>query len=134
MRLPNRALTNIDILEYANGRIPFFRGVYMRDTLPKKSHQVECAIVNLDSSINDGTHWVAYVKFFDYCEYFDSFGNLKPPLELVKYLKYNIQYNYSIYQNYNTFNCGHLCLKYLINFWKNSDVIINKYLNNINND
>lgn len=91
----------------------------MRDKLPKKPKKVECAIVNLDSSDNEGTHWVAYVKVNNYCEYFDSFGNLKPPLELVKYMKNNlINYNYDQYQSFDTVNCGHLCLKFLNKFWK----------------
>lgn len=92
----------------------------MRDEIPKKPKDIECAIINLDSSYNEGTHWVAYVKYFDYCEYFDSFGNLKPPLELIKYLKTNdITYNYCNYQKFDAFNCGHLCLKFLGEFWNN---------------
>lgn len=91
----------------------------MRDELPKNPKDIECAIINLDSSENEGTHWVAYVKYLDYYEYFDSYGNLKPPLEINKYLKTNnITYNYCNYQNLNTFNCGHLCLKFLYEFWK----------------
>lgn len=92
----------------------------MRDDLPIRPRRLECAIVNLDNSRNEGTHWVAYVKVDKYCEYFNSYGNLKPPLELVKYLKPNvIFYNHKAYQYFNTTNCGHLCLEFLINFWKN---------------
>lgn len=73
----------------------------------------------MDSSKNPGTHWVAYVKHINYCEYFDSFGDLKPPLELINYLSpLTINYNYVQYQNYGTTNCGHLCLKFLENYWK----------------
>lgn len=92
----------------------------MRDALPDKPNKLECAIVNLDSSDMPGTHWVAYAKKYKYCEYFNSFGDLKPPLELVQYLKNNnIYYNYKQYQSFNTSNCGHLCIKFLRNFWKN---------------
>lgn len=91
----------------------------MRDTLPTKPRKIECAVLNLDSSANPGTHWVAYVKKTDYCEYFDSFGDLKPPLELQKYLKsVPINYNYMRYQTFGTINCGHLCLKFLNEFWR----------------
>lgn len=91
----------------------------MRDELPSKPKKNECAILNLDSSDNPGTHWVAYVKQHDYCEYFNSFGNLKPPLELIHYLRpMTINYNYVQYQSYGTTNCGHLCLKFLRNYWK----------------
>lgn len=91
----------------------------MRDNLPRQPKLIECAIVNLDSHKNEGTHWVAYVKLNDYCEYFNSYGDLKPPIELIKYWNCkNIFYNYNNYQRFNTVNCGHLCLKYLKNFWK----------------
>lgn len=74
----------------------------------------ETGIINLDDSTSSGTHWVAYIKKNNNAEYFDSFGNLKPPLELVKYLGVrSVKYNYKRYQDYNTFNCGHLCLKFL---------------------
>lgn len=91
----------------------------MRDTLPSKPKKIECAILNLDSVKNPGTHWVAYVKHNHYTEYFDSFGNLKPPLELIKYLQnLPIYYNYVQHQMFGTTNCGHLCLKFLRNYWK----------------
>lgn len=87
----------------------------MRDRLPKRPRKRECAIVNLDNSAGPGTHWVAYYKKNDYIEYFDSFGNLQPPLEIINYLGFNIRYNHTAYQNYNSVNCGHLCLKFLYN-------------------
>lgn len=91
----------------------------MRDTLPKKPKKTECAIFNLDISKNEGTHWVAYVKMKNYCEYFDSFGNLKPPLEFMKYMEgIRISYNYVQFQNFDTVNCGHLCIHFLKQFWK----------------
>lgn len=98
--------------------VPYFRGVYMKDQLPRTPQRRECGIVNLDDSKNKGTHWVAYVKNNYYCEYFDSYGDLKPPIEILHYLKnYNVFYNYTRYQKFNTINCGHLCLEYLQNFW-----------------
>ena len=61
-----------------------------------------------------GTHWVAYRKTDKNVIYFDSFGSLKPPKELLKYLcVQKIHYNYKKYQNYDTFICGHLRLKFL---------------------
>lgn len=95
----------------------------MRDRLPKKPRQVECAVLNLDSYKNNGTHWVTYVKIDKYCEYFDSFGDLKPPLELVKYLKKcKVFYNYNNYQSFDSVNCGHLCLAFLKNFWNDMGI------------
>jgi len=113
--LPNRPLTDQDIIKYAKKfKINHFRGVFSRDNLPKKPHSIECAILNLDISSGKGSHWVAFYKNRDIVVYFDSFGNLAPPIELQKYLKGNeIKYNYTNYQNKNTFNCGHLFLNFL---------------------
>lgn len=85
----------------------------MRDNLPKKPFQVECGIINLDESSGNGTHWTAYYKEFNKVLYFDSFGNLQPPKEVIIYLGSNIKFNYEAYQDYNTFICGHLCLLFL---------------------
>lgn len=95
----------------------------MRDKLPDKVSSIECGVINLDSSKNTGTHWVAYGKINDYIEYFDSYGNLKPPKEFMKYIgKKNIQYNYENIQRDHLYNCGHLCLKFLKSFWKSNKI------------
>lgn len=117
MKLPNRALYDSELVNYVKKlKIPHFRGVFMRDALPLKPKVNECAIVNLDISKNSGTHWVAYIKRKNYINYFDSFGALKPPKELVNYLGKNIKifYNNNKYQNYDQSNCGHLCIEFLI--------------------
>ncbi|MCC8406653.1 MAG: hypothetical protein LN560_03450 [Rickettsia endosymbiont of Sceptobius lativentris] len=87
----------------------------MRDTLPKRAYKNECGIVNLDSVESMGTHWVAYIKRGHIVKYFDSFGNLEPPRELVRYFKSSdIFYNYKRYQSFNSVNCGHLCIEFLL--------------------
>jgi len=63
----------------------------MRDLLP-----------NLDNSRSSGTHWVAYNKNKNNIHYFDSFENLQPPREVVKYLGHRIQYNYDRVQDFDT--------------------------------
>lgn len=87
----------------------------MRNSLPRSGPKVkESAIINLDDFTGPGTHWVAYKKNYKDVVYFDSFGNLKPPVELIKYLGVEIiKYNYKNYQKFDTFVCGHLCLKFL---------------------
>lgn len=111
-KLPNRALNTNDILKVSK-YIPHFRGVFMRDRLPKSPQDKESGIINLDNHDGPGTHWVAYYKDKSHMEYFDSFGNLQPPKELKKYLGKNIFYNYDSYQTYDTFICGHLALWFL---------------------
>lgn len=118
----NRPLSNHDIEKFAKEmKIPYFRGVFMLDNLPKKCKKVECFVLNHDSEKNSGTHWTSLVKINKMVYYFDSFGKLPPPFELIKYFGKGVQinYNYHRYQNYGTVICGQLCLKFLYNFWRN---------------
>lgn len=112
--LPNRPLSNFDIEDFSKKYLKCFRGVFMRDSMPSICKKQECGIINLGSSDTVGTHWCAYYKMPHVCIYFDSFGNLSPPIELIDYLgSCKIIYNYYRYQEYNTFICGHLCLLFL---------------------
>lgn len=91
----------------------------MRTSLPKKIFQKEAGIINLDNDIGPGTHWTAYKKNENQIIYFDSFGDLRPPKEVIKYFNSNgfckIFYNHDPFQTFNTYNCGHLCLSFLYN-------------------
>lgn len=121
-----RPLTNHDIIKYVKVlKIPHFRGVYMRDNLPMRAKKVECWIINLDSEQSAGTYWTALAKIDDKAWYFDSFGKLLPPLEVKKYLgdRVKIVYNYNNFQKFDTFLCGHLCLAFLLKFWKENNGI-----------
>lgn len=105
-------------------KIPHFKGVLMRNELktmiPVRAN--ECAIVNLQTDREPGSHWVAYRKHGNVVEYFDSFGSLPPPKELKDYFRgCKIYYNYNRFQNYNSYNCGHLCLKFLYNSLNDTD-------------
>ncbi|HEY9485709.1 MAG TPA: hypothetical protein VIQ04_03625 [Nitrososphaeraceae archaeon] len=84
----------------------------MKDELPRHSKDNECGIVNLQNSDELGSHWVAYFKTKKEKYYFDSYGNAKPPIELVKYLgRSNLYYNSEPIQQFNDPPiCGHLCL------------------------
>lgn len=121
-RLPERALTNIDIHKYVKKlKIKHFRGVFMRDSLPKKIHQVETGVINLDDQDGPGTHWTAYKKFPNLVIYFDSYGNLKPPAKAIQYFQSNgackILFNHDAVQfmKNSDFHCGHLCISFLYN-------------------
>ena len=73
-------------------RIPNFRGVFMRNTLPDIPRKGECGIFNLGDTNGTGTHWVAWYKRGQNTFYFDSYG-IQPPTELVKYALSDIYYN-----------------------------------------
>jgi len=115
----DKGLTNVDIESYVKKlKIPHFRGVFMRDTLPKKPRKFECSIVNLNTSNEIGSHWVCLTKIDKTRLYFDSFGQ-DVPLEIMRYLKTFEEYkndvaviarNTDIVQRVNTHVCGHLCL------------------------
>lgn len=77
----------------------------------------ERMIINLDLSSNPGTHWTALIKRDSCAYYFDPFGDLSPPEEIVTYLgkDIDIYYNRHRYQNFNSHICGHLSLKFLLN-------------------
>lgn len=120
--LPKRPLTSHDIAAFVeHHEIPHFRGVFMRDDLPRgKPWRNECVILNQDSTGNDGTHWTCFVKTCNDVFYFDSFGRLPPALEVLNYLKgCRIYYNTHRYQRFDTIICGHLCLYFLHEYYKN---------------
>ena len=142
--LPNEPLTNFQLMAAANRiKIPNFRGVFLRNQLPKKPKRNECGILNLDDE--NGTHWVCWYKSSgcrlrgSNCNvfskengvsekyYFDSYG-LRPPEELLNYLKSPIYYNTERIQPPGTVCCGHYCLHVLKELSKGENLqnIVNK--------
>ncbi len=108
--LPNVALTDFDLIDASKKlKIKNFRGVFVRDELPKQCRKTECGILNLDNSSGNGTHWTAWWKKGDEKLYFDSYG-LRPPNELMKYLNNPVYYNSERIQPDGEVFCGHLCL------------------------
>ena len=73
-------------------KIPSFRGVFLLDTLPKKTNKKECGIVNFDKSGGPGTHCVAWYKNGKTKIYFNSYG-VQPPIDVIRYLGKPIRYN-----------------------------------------
>ena len=108
--LPNEPLSNFQLFEAA-GRLNLknFRGVFVRDQLPKRCQAVECGIVNTGDSESKGYHWIAWYKDKNKKISFDSYA-MPPPVELVKYLKDPVYYNSERLQYGDTVFCGHLCL------------------------
>ena len=110
MILPNKPLSNFDLEDAAKKlKIPYFRGVFLLDTLPRKPNKKECGIGNFDKSEGSRTHWVAWYKNGKTKIYFDSYG-VQPQLEVIKYLGRSIHYNTDQLQPAGEVFCGHLCL------------------------
>ena len=107
--LPNKPLSNFEIEDVVKKiGLKNFRGVFLRDTLPKKPKRNEFTIMNLDDTSGDGTHCVAWFKRGSDKFYFDSFG-LLPPTELNNYLGDVLYLTEQIQPRQEVF-CGHLCL------------------------
>src|SRR6266853_301980 len=111
----DESLSNFDIIDYMKKlKVKYFRGCYMRDTLPKKIKTNECGVTNLQPDIDKGSHWISYYKNGKNKIYFDSYG-LMPCNELVKYLKPTknsspIVCSTFIIQKFGTVICGQLCI------------------------
>ena len=79
--------------------------VFSRDNIPNQNGMY---IINLDSKIGPGTHWVSVIIEPNRLLYFDSFG-LIPPYELIN-LRSEYYYNFLQYQPIKSFLCGYYCL------------------------
>ena len=117
LHIPDKPLSNFDLLDYVEKlNIPNFRGVFMKDELPKKPWRKECGIVNFNTSFEPGSHWIAFYRNGKQRIAFDSYGQ-NILMELQDYLKTEkergkavLQRNTDIVQNFDTQICGHLCL------------------------
>ena len=58
----------------------------MRDTLQQYPFNIECGVVNLNTSDQSGSHWVYYYRNGSDIFYFDSDGQIIP-VETQRYLK-----------------------------------------------
>lgn len=87
----------------------------MREMLPDAPWDVECGVLNLGDLFSNGTHWTCYLKNGNRKIYFDSYGDVRPPIELVAYLGSDgLCYNTERIQNFGDPPiCGHLCLEVL---------------------
>jgi hypothetical protein len=88
----------------------------MSDNLPSTPPlKQECAVINLDQSINTGIHWICYWYENNKACIFDSFGGV-PRKSLIEYLNPNntiIEYNSDRIQHFDDVISGHLCIKLL---------------------
>ena len=63
IELPRRTLSDDDIVDYVQIlKIPYFRGVKMRDELPLEVRMYECGVLNLNTHTQKGSHWTCWFK------------------------------------------------------------------------
>lgn len=102
-------------------KIDSFYDVLPSDKLRNEININECGIINLDNSLGNGTHWVAYFNNPNniYVIYFDSYGII-PDQKTINFLnksKKDLLYSTSKLQNMNTATCGHYCIYLLYNLY-----------------
>ena len=114
----DKPLSNFDLINWIKYLgIKHFRGVFSRDNLPDKINDKEVGIINLDSQIGPGTHWVCYRNIDNHLsEYFDSFGLIMPN-KVQSYLRTSgdkVVYSSDEIQERDSVLCGYWCLYYLL--------------------
>ena len=93
-----------------------FRGVFARDTLPRKLPKIRpCAyICNIDEIRQPGRHWVClYFPKKKPNEYYDSFG-FPPHKDFLKLLGKAFKCNNHFHQYPLSTSCGQFCMFYIL--------------------
>lgn len=97
-----------------------FIGVYSADNFPKNIKNSQCYIMNTDTHVQHGTHWVSVYRYNNRYYYYDSFGRdinkLSPFWQNLKWMK--VIDNRHREESYNGANCGQLSLNFLVMFDK----------------
>lgn len=138
VKLPLHTLTSANVTYLANKlKIGSFIGCFMKDQLKNRPENVESGILNLENSVEEGSHWVAWYKNGNDRFYFDSFG-MQPPTELLNYLKTTkeikqkskvVKQSSVQVQEDSSNECGALCLYVLFHITKG--VPFDKILQNL---
>ena len=113
-------LYNYEIEEYlAKFKLPYFKGVYSSDNLPKIDN--DCIIIcNLSDSIQPGSHFVTICKIGGVLFFLDSLAlnvgneNLIRFLESEKSKSVEFCYINSPMQSYNSDSCGIYCIFFVL--------------------
>lgn len=84
------------------------------DVYKKTPLNNSCGIVNLDSSMNAGTHFVCFIILNNRCYYYDSYGQAVPD-ELMSYFHKlpnytHVMINSTIHQPIDSKKCAFYCI------------------------
>ena len=120
MTLLPHPLTNFEIQEYYQNE-PRFNGVFSRDNLFNNNNNIKngAYVINLNEYHDIGTHWVVLYVNNKIVTYFDSFGVVHIPKEIMKFIvRKKIIINIYRIQAYDSIMCGYFCNGF-INFMFN---------------
>ena len=98
-----------------------FKGVYPSDKIPKLNDLSPYAILNLDTSKEPGSHWVAIAKKGDHTYLYDSFG--RSDTQIIPNLEYSgngkiINTDNDAEQKVTEMDCGARSIAFLVFFDK----------------
>ena len=96
--------------------LPYFKGVFSIDTIPKSLKNKYFFVTNLAENDSPGTHWVAFLCLHNNLEIFCSLGNtwniILPYLKFQR--KFTIYYNETQFQSKSSTKCGKYVIYFLI--------------------
>lgn len=96
--------------------LPYFKGVFSIDLMPKNLKNKHFFITNLSPHNLPGTHWIAVLCLHNNLEIFCSLGNtwdlIFPHLKFKK--KFTIYYNETAFQSETSTKCGKYVIYFLI--------------------
>ncbi len=110
LEVKNKSISNYEIEEICKRYDIPLTSVCMKDQLDVV--QTGFYIINLQSSHENGSHWVALVCEANECCYFDSFGCVCPQAIqdiLLQYYK-RVPFNSFIIQDIKSSYCGYYCM------------------------
>ncbi len=94
-----------------------YGGCYAKDTFAKTADPTDALfyIINMcDENDKEGTHWVfVYNAKPKYCIYFDSFGQVGPPTDILQWMKRTNKICVSSsaqIQDLSSYMCGYYCV------------------------
>lgn len=98
-----------------------FKGVYPSDKIPKLNDLSPYAVLNLDTSKEKGSHWVAIAKKNNNTYLYDSFG--RRDTQIIPNLQFSgngkiINTDDDAEQKITQYDCGARCLCFLVFFDK----------------
>ncbi len=97
-------------------------GVFPSDKLPAQINGPCALIVNFDPATMPGSHWVAiFINCQGVAEYFDSYGQPPTVTSIQTFLKgfHRCRFNKKRLQGPFSSVCGHYCIYFAIQRWKN---------------
>ena len=118
--------SNFRLIDILNG-LKISAKVLMCDELNKiKSTKKSNIIMNLETSKDQGSHWVAIFKSCNNNYYFDPYG-LLPTKEVYNYLNQPFYYNKLQIQEPGMECCGQLCLYILYKLNTTNDLSVDSF-------